>query len=378
MSEIHFRIADLRRAKRLTQGQLADVVGVSFQTISKWENGTAMPDVTYLPKLAEFFEVSVDQLLGLVPLPLEAYRPTATESAEFWEQKLEYLVRSRKNSFNDDYAEFLVKNVWKIDHPVNVLDCGCGLGFLGALFLPYLPKGSTYTGIDQAEKLIEEARKIYEGTEYDMTFQTRDVNDYHVAGKYDVVFCKAVLRHLNDPKGFLKKIMTFAKEGGLVVCIDSNREFECDGLYVDGMDYFALCRHDGMDKNWRTELEQQGRDYAVAIRTAHMMRELGLREVDVRMNDKVAFVTPQDPDYERIKQDFLQSNDWCTGQNAEMREYSITQLVSHGMTRQEAEAFCDRNVMIAEFFKQHPDAGYSFFKGTMISYGRKYDTKASE
>nr|MCR4598651.1 helix-turn-helix domain-containing protein [Acetatifactor sp.] len=71
MSEIHFRIADLRRTKQLTQAQLADIVGVSFQTISKWENGSAMPDITYLPALAEFFEVSVDQLLGLVPLPKE-------------------------------------------------------------------------------------------------------------------------------------------------------------------------------------------------------------------------------------------------------------------------------------------------------------------
>jgi hypothetical protein len=53
------------------------------------------------------------------------------------------------------------------------------------------------------------------------------------------------------------------------------------------------------------------------------------------------------------------------------RERSIAFLESHGMTRQEAEGFCDRNIMISDFFKQHPDAGYSFFKGTMISYGRK-------
>lgn len=371
MSEIHFRIADLRRAKQLTQAQLADIVGVSFQTISKWENGSAMPDITYLPTLAEFFEVSVDQLLGLVPLPKEKYHPAVTESEKFWEQKLEYLVRSRKNSFNDDYAEFLIKNVWKINHPVNVLDCGCGLGFLGTLFLPFLPKGSTYIGIDKTEKLIAEAKKVFANTEYDMKFLTRDVAEYHSTAKFDMVFCKAVLRHLDDPKSFLKKLTEFAKEDALVICIDSNREFECDGLYVDGMDYFTLCRHDGMDKHWRTELEQQGRDYAVAIRTAHMMQEVGLRGVDVRMNDKVCFVTPQNPDYEQIKQDFLQSYDWHAGQSPEERERSIAFLESHGMTRQEAEGFCDRNIMISDFFKQHPDAGYSFFKGTMISYGRK-------
>ncbi len=371
MNELRLRIADLRRAKGLTQGQLADIVGVSFQTISKWENGGAMPDITYLPVLAKYFDVSVDQLMGLVPLPNEEYIPAVTETAQFWKQKMEYLIRSRKNSFNDDYAEFLIRNVWKIDRPVNVLDCGCGLGFLGTLFMPYLPKGSTYTGIDMTEQLIEEAKKIFEGSNLETKFLTKDVTEYQGFGKYDIVFCKAVLRHLNDPKGFLKKIIEFAKKDGLVICIDSNREFECDGLYVDGMDYFTLCRHDGMDKHWRTELEQQGRDYAVAMRTAHMMRDLGLRDVEVRMNDKVNFITPQNSDYEQIKQDFLQHNDWFGNQSKEGRERAIAFLESHGMTRKEAEWFCDRNSVIKDFFDKNPDAGYTFVKGTLISFGKK-------
>ena len=96
---------------------------------------------------------------------------------------------------------------------------------------------------------------------------------------YDVVICQAVLRHLDSPESFVKKMMEFAKTGAYIICIDSNREFECDGLYIDGMDYFRLCEHAGMEKHWRAELEQQGRDYAVAIRNAHMMRKLGLKEL---------------------------------------------------------------------------------------------------
>ena len=56
--------------------------------------------------------------------------------------------------------------------------------------------------------------------------------------KYDLVICQAVLRHLDTPERFLKKMIEFAKQDAYIVCIDSNREFECDGLYVDGMDYF--------------------------------------------------------------------------------------------------------------------------------------------
>ena len=58
---------------------------------------------------------------------------------------------------------------------------------------------------------------------------------------------------------------------------------------IDGMDYQALCRHEELEKKWQAERTIQGRDYAIAIRTALMMQKLGL--VDVRMNGKVAFVT---------------------------------------------------------------------------------------
>ena len=41
------------------------------------------------------------------------------------------------------------------------------------------------------------------------------------------------------------------------------------------------------------------------------------------------------------------------------------------MTRKEASDFCERNIEIATYFQEHPNAGYTFVKGTMISYGKK-------
>ncbi len=138
MRTINLRIRELRHKKKITQQELADIVGVSFQTISKWENGGAMPDITYLPILAEYFDVSVDQLIGIVPLNEEAYIACKTGSKEFWKEKLEYLLRTRKNMWNDDYMEFLVTKVWKIDKTVKVLDCGCGFFFKRILRLVIL------------------------------------------------------------------------------------------------------------------------------------------------------------------------------------------------------------------------------------------------
>ena len=62
---ISLNLLELRKRRGITQSYLAEVVGVSFQTISKWETGVALPDIRYIVSLAKFFEVSTDQLLGL-------------------------------------------------------------------------------------------------------------------------------------------------------------------------------------------------------------------------------------------------------------------------------------------------------------------------
>lgn len=57
-------IRKLRRENGFTQEQLAEKVGVSFQTVSRWETGVVYPDIELLPVLAELFETRVDELIG--------------------------------------------------------------------------------------------------------------------------------------------------------------------------------------------------------------------------------------------------------------------------------------------------------------------------
>ena len=58
-------IRRLRRAADMTQEQLADKLGVAYQSVSRWENGTTYPDMEFLPVLAGIFGVTVDELLGM-------------------------------------------------------------------------------------------------------------------------------------------------------------------------------------------------------------------------------------------------------------------------------------------------------------------------
>ena len=63
MKQIGKKITDFRKAHNMTQMELADKLGISFQAVSNWERGNTMPDISKLPELAEIFHISVDELL---------------------------------------------------------------------------------------------------------------------------------------------------------------------------------------------------------------------------------------------------------------------------------------------------------------------------
>ena len=56
-------LKDLRKEKGITQEQLAEKLGVSGRTISRWETGNNMPDISLLVEIAEFFDVSIPEII---------------------------------------------------------------------------------------------------------------------------------------------------------------------------------------------------------------------------------------------------------------------------------------------------------------------------
>lgn len=62
--ELGSNIKELRKKKGLRQEQLAEAMGVSTASVSKWETSQSFPELTLLAELADFFEVSIDTLIG--------------------------------------------------------------------------------------------------------------------------------------------------------------------------------------------------------------------------------------------------------------------------------------------------------------------------
>ena len=64
METLGKRISENRKAKNIKQEELAEILLVSPQAVSKWENNISCPDISLLPKLAEILGISVDELLS--------------------------------------------------------------------------------------------------------------------------------------------------------------------------------------------------------------------------------------------------------------------------------------------------------------------------
>lgn len=372
MSKIQLRVGDLRKRKKIAQKELADALGIAVQTVSKWENDVCMPDISMLPDIAAFFRVSVDELLGLKPLSGEEYIPVRSGEKDYWDARLDYLKACRKSFWNEDYLKFLVDNVWEIKAPVQILDCGCGFGYMGMILLPLLPEGSSYTGIDFSKNMIEAAENSFREMPYEADFICDDFRTYQFGRQYDLVISQAAMRHAGNAQEFLRKMISLAQSGGMVAVIDINREFESDGFYVDGMDYQELCTRNGFRKMWQKELVCQDRDYAVGMRCPIMMVKEGLLSVDVRMNDKVSFVYPEKEDYKESVESLLTEKQWEEEATAEEEEARIQSFLNHGMNRKEAEGYCRKQRKIQAFMKQNRnDLRYLQFRGLLVSYGWK-------
>ena len=60
-------ITTKRGEKGITQDELANFIGVSRSSVSKWESGQSYPDIVFLPQLASYFDISLDELMGYEP-----------------------------------------------------------------------------------------------------------------------------------------------------------------------------------------------------------------------------------------------------------------------------------------------------------------------
>ena len=105
-------VLKMRKEKNITQEQLADVLCISAGAISKWETGASLPDIAILPKIADFFGVSIDKLFD--------FKLTESDTPE------NILKKVRELTVGFNYDESAVK----FDDIKVVIKCGEAISIL--------------------------------------------------------------------------------------------------------------------------------------------------------------------------------------------------------------------------------------------------------
>lgn len=172
----------LRKAKGMTQEQLAGELGISFQSVSRWENQQGYPDIEILPQIAACFQVSLDALLG--------YRSEKIMTTHY-EQKYCSEEYYWGNQVWDGCYEVLRKKPPM--EPLRLLDVGCGEGQAAVFFAK---NGYVVSAFDISERGLEKGRYLAEISHVSVDFFHANLLDYQVENDYDVVYASGVLQYI--------------------------------------------------------------------------------------------------------------------------------------------------------------------------------------
>lgn len=121
------KIRTLRKERGISQEVLAQYLGVTFQAVSKWENGTVMPDLPMIPAIAAFFGISTDELLDFNRYEIEKnVRAIVNEHRRLWDdpEKCEQVLRDglKKYPGNDVLLNCLIGVIPVPERSAEVID----------------------------------------------------------------------------------------------------------------------------------------------------------------------------------------------------------------------------------------------------------------
>lgn len=175
-------ISIYRKEKGLTQEELAHILGLSFQAVSKWENAQTMPDISLLPLLSQTLEVSIDKLLGYVTQdkPITIYEEEYKSSNYYW--------GTEPNA--DCYK---VLQLMPPTKRLKLLDVGCGEG-KDAVF--FARNGYEVSAFDVSDAGIEKTKRLADQVGVHVNVFKADLLDYRLDTHYDIIFSSGVLHYI--------------------------------------------------------------------------------------------------------------------------------------------------------------------------------------
>lgn len=191
MSSFAQNLVHFCKQNNYTQEDLARQLNISYQAVSKWENGQSLPNIEQLQCLADIFQLSIDTLVGYLPI-----RKTVTQ----YENK--YL---QQDFYWGLEPPPMCYNVMRLKPPIKpwkVLDIGCGEG-KDAVF--FARNGYDVSAFDIADTGLDKAKNLAEAFGVEVNFFQANLLDYRLEHTFDIIFSSGVLHYLT--KGLRSEIM---------------------------------------------------------------------------------------------------------------------------------------------------------------------------
>lgn len=209
----------------------------------------------------------------------------------------EILVRQRRGLWTPEQVANLAAH-FRLRPGKLLLDCGCGLGYALRTWGPYcLPRGRL-TGIDREEHLLRDARKLadQEGLGRVTGFVQGDICDLPFPDRrFDITIAHVVLCHLADPERALDEMVRVTRRGGCVAVFDNaiggGASVGWNNLRRPAL-RDVLFFHEAHLRMLRGRKHLGHGDFTVGCHLPMWFEARGLRDVDVRANERVSWVAP--------------------------------------------------------------------------------------
>ncbi len=204
------RLRELRRARGLSQKEFAEKLSMSFQSVSKWENGFGVPSITLIPTIASVLKVSCDHLIGHNSEEVQSKYSALYKNEEYFWSTVPNAVSYR-----------LLQQFPPRDYNT-VLELGCGEGrdavFFGA-------NHYNVTAIDKVSEGIEKAIHLARVNEVHANFICADLRSFTSKTHYDLIYGFRILHYLqpSERQAQISRYQEMTRIGGIhafTVCVD--------------------------------------------------------------------------------------------------------------------------------------------------------------
>ena len=288
-----------------------------------------------------------------------------------WDDKFDYLKLTRSLYLNIDYLQFLVEKVWKITTKVDVVDFGCGYGYLGLVLMPLLPEGSTYTGVDISEELINKGREIFKAVPFKHKFIVSSANGIpEKDDTFDIAICNSVLMHIPEPDAVLTEMKRITKNDGMIISCESNWNAVNALMYIDGIKKSNITDLGFLQILFERVHEKTKTDGNIGMKMPVIMARNNIKNIQARISDAVRIVLADENNEEQDSiYTSLQSDGFGTELTEEQKSQKINWFMELGFSREEATEYLEKEIKLNEIFRNRSELNMVYAAAMTFCFG---------